>query len=120
MTDLIARLTSATGPDVELDAAIEMAIDPDETTPDECLRFLQIALCERAEPPTYTDSIDAALRLVPDGWRFYSLARASRERWIATVEITNTKRMFCRCWFNGNATTAPLAICIAAMKARAG
>jgi hypothetical protein len=120
MNDLIARLTAATGPDAEIDAAIEMAIDPDETTPDECLRFLQIALGERAEPPTYTDSIDAALKLVPDGWRFYSLERTFRERWVATVQITNTQRWFCRCWFNGKAATVPLAVCIAAMKARAG
>jgi hypothetical protein len=107
MTDLIARLTDATGPDVELDAAIEMAMNP-----------IQIAAGERVKLLAYTGSIDDALKAVPDGWRFYSLTRATHERWVAAVEITNNQLRFRRCWFKGTAASAPLAICTAALKAR--
>jgi hypothetical protein len=106
-TDLIARLTAATGLDVELDVAIEMAINP-----------IQIAAGDCVQPPAYTGTFEDALKSVPDGWRFYSLTRATRERWVAAVEITNNQLRFRRCWFKGTAASAPLAICIAAMKAR--
>ncbi len=75
MTDLsalIARIEAATGPSIELDEAIRLAIGAESihygsaeglVTTDECYG-----------PPSYTESIDAALTLAPEG-QAWSLGR---------------------------------------------
>lgn len=114
MTDLIARLTAATGPDVELDAAIEMALNPGATgLVVGLMNPVQIAAGERVKPPTYTRSIDNALTAVPDGWRLRFLERRSSGFWEAGIEVIEEEDELSRI-----AASAPLAICIAAMKAR--
>lgn len=56
LLDLAARCEAATGPDRELDRAIELAIFPDRTDP-----------CPTVELLAYTASLDAAMTLVPEG-----------------------------------------------------
>jgi hypothetical protein len=53
--DLIARLEKATGPSFELDEAIWCALNPDHDS-----------TTYNGDP--YTQSLDAALTLVPEGW----------------------------------------------------
>ena len=65
-------------------------------------------------PPAFTTSIDAALTLVPEGWRWDigpwdDQIRA--EIWNHTED--ETKEQYC-----GFASTPALALCIAALKAR--
>lgn len=66
MQDLIERLEKATGPDRQIDNAIEAAIDlPKPTNPDDLPGW----------PPYFTASIDAAITLVPKGARLRELGQ---------------------------------------------
>ena len=115
MTDLIARLTAATGPDVELDAAIEMAINPDGA-----VKTYHHILARRIngdwEPlPRYAGTFEDALKAVPNGYR---LAFSGQDGfgWSAVIEtVASPKKVF---GLGSRAASAPMAICIAAMKAR--
>jgi len=71
-SDLIARVEAASGPDREIDGAICLALGwtfqkmkgdskPYYRRPGETAYYL------RSTPPEYTASIDAALKLLPDG-----------------------------------------------------
>ena len=102
MDDLIRKLEAATGPDRSLDEAIFV-----------------IAKYEPSEKlPAYTASIDAALTLVPEGWLRYV---ADDENGVHACVWQ--KRMP---WQGGKiqagclkAATPAIALCIAALKARA-
>lgn len=99
MKDLIAKLESATEGSRELDRAIHSHIRGVE-------EFLLSTW------PAYTTSLDAALTLVPEGWHWnvgdVGLA------WVGTHEsATKIVR------HDGDAHTPALALCIAALKARA-
>lgn len=69
MNDLIERLEKATGPDRELDAEIWMTLNPswrDYPRTEAGGWITPLAMSAPASP--YTDSIDAALTLMPKGW----------------------------------------------------
>ena len=78
MTDLIARIESADGPDRELDAEIFIAAcHPTWRIQTECKLFPEQVQTGRIQKPdgcgwrnapAYTASIDAALTLAPEGW----------------------------------------------------
>lgn len=97
--ELVAKLQAATEGSRELDAAIGKAIGkiPVEWLDD----FMPADIAQ------YSRSLDAALTLVPDrrGWSVQHLAQA-------TAVVFGTE--YIRTWAN----TAPLALCIAALKAR--
>lgn len=98
LASLIERLERASGPDRELDIDICTAIGKTRLAPG-----FQTA-------PHYTSSIDAALTLVPDGW----IAVVSTNG-MASVENKNKKNLV-----NGPASATPaIALCIAALRARA-
>ena len=116
MGGLIERLEAASGPDRELDEAIADALFPAEP-------FVQLA---DAPPGTgfrawrqdghvqsalrYTASIDAALTLVPEGWAKNVIDCDNGD---ALVELwTDTLSSAAR------AKTWPIALCLAALKAR--
>src|SRR5712664_179299 len=61
MTSLLSRLQSATGPSRELDAEIALANGWRQLTHDLWRKGDNVA----EEPPRYTESIDAALTLLP-------------------------------------------------------
>ena len=109
MTDLIARLMSATGPDVELD----VAINPSKSGLDAVIELIQSGNSAPVKIPAYTGSFEDALKTVPEGWRFNFLVRRESGMWEAAVETIDGK-----CEQLRMGATAPLAICIAAMKAR--
>lgn len=135
--ELIAALEAATGPSRELDVQIALAqpdkffnagpyyagaddrigrIYPDGSTsvpgnaPDGLV-------------PKYTDSIDAALMLVPEGWVLERLSVWPYESYASlygTHEGKDGKRWHNACdgRTDGTGKTAPIALCIAAMKAQ--
>jgi hypothetical protein len=116
--DLIERLEKAAGPDRQLDNAIEEAVDfPKPTNPDDLPGY----------PPYFTASIDAALTLVPDGWRWQISNRAPKPK-EGRAYLWNAEPHFAGIATRPNpnyrgeedtAATPALALCIAALKARA-
>jgi hypothetical protein len=105
---LAERCEQAAGPDKELDFTIDdfMLKYGAET---DCIRNPRYVL-------PYTASLDAAVTLVPEGWR-YDLTNGdliSEEKPAARLTPD-----FAGPCFNGYARTVPLALCIAALRARA-
>jgi hypothetical protein len=105
MTDLIERLEAATGPSWELDASINYAVNPH-------------ASGIYGHPP-YTTSIDAALTLVPEGWTGLDIISYQR-RTRYTVELSrlldDDVEEDLR---TGRGPTIAIALCVAALRARA-
>jgi hypothetical protein len=141
MTSLIARLQAATGPDRELDGRIWCALNGK--------RFKGVAISydgvttqvfyteppKRTERvahkiPAFTGSIDAALTLVPDGWRWDDLCRDAEAYsfpaglYIGEVEYGVTLSKYAEDGrYAGPSLDAQhdflaIALCIAALKAR--
>lgn len=115
--ELIKRLEAATGPDLELDAEIAMSAGLAERRND----FVYVM--HPVEGSThdlwlnvpYTASIDAALTLVPEGWRIWQMVRpASGEPW--TVQAVPAVGGWAK---EGDHRELPIALCIAALRARA-
>lgn len=95
MNDLITRLERAEGPDRELDWAIH-------------IRDGLLGVGMYGDHPRYTASIDAALTLVPEGWKWAVTSRNSaccHEQHVAPLN-----------W--AYAPTPALALCIAALRAQ--
>lgn len=101
MTDLIERLEKATGPDREIDHDIRKTVEGwHENT-----RLTQV--------PLYTTSIDAALTLVPEGVH-WQLRTSEVPGW-----FTSCWGDFGVTWAQYSAASPAIALCIAALKARA-
>jgi hypothetical protein len=130
--DLIARLEAATGEDVNIDFALQDAVygrnsrvfpayvDPRSyAVPDgnggwvRVMRPSGIAATYDRYVPRYTASLDAALTLVPEGWEWTVRGRPHGDG-LASIG---------RAWESGSdtviAATPALALCIAALRARA-
>jgi hypothetical protein len=102
MRELAERCEKATGPDRDLDAEIDKAIHPDDWT--DGLWFDP----SRHDLPAYTASLDAAMSLVPEGMLWLA-GYAVDGRAIATVDFDHQRA----------AATPALALCAAALRARA-
>ena len=133
MKDLIEKLEAATEGSRELDAEIAYAVQwrPDEWPPsaqsfreheakhDYATAWIAHAPFRAAWPiPHYTTSLDAALSLVPEGRRIYSLQDQRHfqrnQGWFCGIdEICGLG-----CVFTKEAATPALALAIAALKAR--
>jgi hypothetical protein len=85
---------------------------------------IQRVLFRMAKPvPLYTRSLDAALSLVPLGWTIHRLGQLSNCRggssgWL--VDIYRPADAVIPFPAEGTALTAPLALCIAAVRTRLG
>ena len=85
---------------------------------------IQRVLFRMAKPvPLYTRTFDAAMALMPDGWTIHRLGELSNCRggtggWIA--DIYRPSDAVIPFPSEGTAVTAPLAICIAAVRTRLG
>ena len=120
---LIAKLEAATEGSREFDAAIFCMIAPgaklagevyaDACKPTEDVWFPQGPRGTLRVPPAYTSSLDAALTLVPEGWD-YCISRGHGEPAAASLSPTMTVGEVL-----ATAPTPALALCIAALKARA-
>lgn len=111
-TELIAALEAAEGPSRELDGAICAHIGKDTwcgcTGACKAPPFICPAM------PAYTRSIDAALRLVPEGWRVGSIVEGEIGPWFVSLWDRSVRLLTAR----AEGPTLPLALCIAALRAR--
>lgn len=104
MKDLIKKLQCATGPDRELDA--EIASLCNSLMPNDPVGW----------PEQYTGSADVAMELIPEGWN-RRFSESDTHKWWAELREgfeTSYNRVAI-----GQAATLPLAICAAALEARA-
>ena len=107
---LIADLEAATGPSRELDEAIYRYWR--KVTPAPRPGVMWTTDLEYA--PTYTASLDAALTLVPEGWRVNWAGQTGELHWFFDLIECNgpgqTRRAWHQCY--------SIALCIAALRAR--
>lgn len=124
MNDLIERLEKATGSDREIGNEVLLAcgwkLEEDGEGPDRALFWVNPDPngedYNDGDQPNPTFSIDVALRLVPDHWRTDWAGQVPMgTQWFWELTQMDANRSTERVW----APTAPLAICIAALKARA-
>ena len=109
MRDLIERLEAATGPDRDLDIAIWRA----GLRPDAPATFVPLPWLHN-----YTSSIDDALTLVPEGWKWSLFSADDRAKACAYI-VPAMGRLPWPEWVEDiHAATPALALCIAALKAR--
>lgn len=121
--DLIERLEKATGPDRELDALVHVIvmrsvwrehyrIEPHMDG--RCTVYLSNGGKYREASPAYTASLDAALKLVPEGWKISQLTWGSVEvaAELVKAELTHYTAGISLVDFPA------IALCIAALKAR--
>lgn len=115
MDDLIAKLEAATEGSRELDCAIAIAVGHSGFVA--VVRYDHGTVIEN-DFPHYTTSLDAALTLAqPPGhsmWHWNIDAKLMRDHDFFAAEITVPSREF-----RGIQRTAALAMCIAALRARA-
>ena len=111
--ELIAALEATTGPSRELDWGIH-----------EWIWGVTAPRINRMQPPTYTSSLDAALTLVPEGWASGSIAEERR----VIGYVHNNQPAFigvgacdnpAKIWHEVRHPGRAIALCIAALKARA-
>ena len=114
LSELIARIEAASGPDRELDFWISVRVEGTRYTDAELQADIDLVGIEGMHIPfAYTASIDAALTLVPEGY-------------FPTIDF-----VACRCWIRdaqgfdmphgcayGCGATPALALCAAALRAR--
>lgn len=131
MTDkagLIARLTEETGPSRELDHDIAVAAFPGAygfaTSEHNRKNGHPVGLgaearpCMTADAPRYTESIDAALTLVPDEWRPEHIGeQLSGGRWDVELHWRDYSMDDC---IQAVGRTPAIALCIATLRARQG
>lgn len=131
---LIEKLEAATGPDRGLDWDIFCLVQPDRLPfyeenlakiraeaedngiwairADAVIQGQRDLVCSR-----YTSSIDAAMTLVPEGWRsnYFEGPSGQPHQWkLATIKDGDQRYTE----ISARAKSAPLAICIASLKAR--
>ena len=134
LPDLIARLEAAKEGSRELDACVceaTLNVPMDGDSP--CLwgpapgafagDVMEMEALGRVQP--YTTSIDAALGLVPEGWAWQvgAPSRAPRATPVIRAAVfsdrTGTGMVLPGEFCEAKAHTAPIALCIAALRARA-
>jgi hypothetical protein len=126
--ELIARLEKATGPDRELDAEIHWFLHGHKSDAEGLAAYKRLGAAaavydelalqsnwrayDRSFVPRFTESIDAALTLVPEGYSFDVVMQPWR---------SSTPKCSANVWsglsFNAMAETPAIALCIAALKA---
>lgn len=104
LLELAARVEAATGPDRELDWAIADAVG------------FKGSIHKRTIEPFYTKSLDAAMTLVPEGWRVSDFTQWENESGAWSIMLLRVGHKHQA--KDADAKTGPLAICAAALKAR--
>jgi hypothetical protein len=123
LVELAARVEAAPGPDRELDAIITSAawpyrseggrIAPAPSGNGRCVSYYASGNHGTWKAPDYTASLDAAMQLVPEGWEPWDLNKGAR--WHFSLNKQGGKYPI----VDGHADTWALAICAAALRARA-
>lgn len=139
ISELIEKLEKAESGDRFLDAAIAVAtfetisadedliyakavVPSDKCTPGTFWRVSRSGMSLRTSE-RYTSSVDSALSLVPEGWAYQILHTSSLPYVSGKTHSAHIKAMSEYGWhdtpnWTGDAYSAPLAICLAALKAR--
>lgn len=135
MTSLTARLEAATEGSRELDVEIALEWLHVESSEEAYVRrtnrhdtearpgdywLVQRSGRQLKAAPHYTTSLDAALTLVPEGWRVYGMgqgASANYDRWFVELVTVKPHLAPTSTWKRAAALTPALALCIAALKA---
>lgn len=124
--ELIARLEAATEGSRELDSAIALTVGwTFEKRAGETKRWWREpngpVWFRDTSPPFFTTSLDAAMTLVPDGyfWRMGHVEQLSEDDEVMYgAELLRYLHVADRSDSMGHGLTAPIALCIAALKAR--
>lgn len=123
LLELADRCEAASGPDRGLDEAIYGALVTVRTEgpashPHVWHSFLGKPRATDAPTPWFTASIDAALTLKPEGWRVSALTENETGWWCGLCPLGDTPDT---AWSGGWGPTpnAALAVCAAALRARA-
>jgi hypothetical protein len=68
--------------------------------------------------PDFSRSLDAALTLIPEGWHFRNVCQTGEGQW--GCHVTDSIRFGVEKggWYSAPGKTGPIALCIAALKAR--
>jgi hypothetical protein len=136
MSDLMKlakRCEAATGPDRELDADIWMASTPGHSRvsrtvksekglwPDYVIDETRDAFGRLIIVPHYSESLDAALTLVPEGWTFGNLSQSDSKGWWCELRQGHLTSYDSVAFGNQLENASPaLAVAAAALRARAG
>lgn len=120
MDDLIAKLEAATEGSRELDVEIVFALYPESVYRPQCVGDEPIFWSEpyyKRECPAFTTSLDAALTLVPEGQGWGVLAgEPGTDGVFHNAYVTKPRDVPLQ---SGPCRTPALALCIAALNARA-
>lgn len=142
-SDLIAKLEAATEGSRELDCLVapfagwkrvtpSMAkqaqishqshgawIAPEDLTRGELVGDSLHGVTLHRDPPRFTRSLDAALTQVPDGW-FWHVGVIARSKFTTTywARLSDDEIFHKYCGEEEHGSTAPLALCVAFLKAR--
>lgn len=129
---LARRVEAATGADRLLDYLIRAAIgkgvrlngavrvSPASESGYETVHYANGGVSQGSMPPAYTASLDAALTLVPEGWTFANLSQGDNRRWWCELRrghLTSYDKVAIGQQLNP--LTPALALCAAALRARA-
>ena len=111
---LAERVEALTGPDREVDAAIAQAVGA-EHGPRETVYYESRSVHYIDEiAPAYTASLDAAMSLVPEGWRWHSYYWPRKDGPRLMSLVTNRPHAGIA---HGKAATPALALTAAALRA---
>lgn len=122
---LADRCEVATGEDRGIDCWIENHLGLARFVPDRPAPLGGGWLDKRVDPKSYTASLDAAMTLVPEGWNWMA---GNRDQPLARAYVNNGELAFVgagmrrnpnRQWYETTAATPALALCTAALRARA-
>lgn len=123
--ELISSLEKATGPNRELDILIGQAtaVYGWRVCDDGCVEcyipdgheYGEGWFDTGQELPAYTASIDAAMTLVPEGWYCVEILRDNEGEWVPRLH-QNQRGLLSA---HANHPRLPIALCIAALRARA-
>jgi hypothetical protein len=139
LLDLAGRVEQAKGPDLLLDANIHWQVAREDFSADDDYRKKSYCYARggwtlnKADRhhlrlvgvPAYTASLDAAMSLVPEGWRWmtghreHPHARAYVENGEPSFVGVGTRRNPARQWFEVTASTPALALTAACLRAHA-
>jgi hypothetical protein len=108
---LAERCEQAAGPDRELDAEIFVSVTQGMFFKGHLVGLIGSGVMYEAD--TYTASLDAALTLVLDGWRWWINSSSFARCWLVANDEIADKAQSEKC------ATPALAICAAALRARA-
>lgn len=125
MQDLIAKLEEAECGSREWDAEVAQALGNEVVLgPFNPANYMRTPDGATTDLPMYTQSLDTAMTLVPEGW--HTSLHGDPGDWLAELRDLDDQHPYCRRayswrredWRTHGSPTAALAVCIAALRAR--